>query len=62
MFYIIEKQDQLNKLELFGDCFISFIRESDNFHPKLSSLSFLLMGMELNGVIKAFPGNRYSLC
>jgi len=29
---------------------------------KLSALSFLLMGMELNGVIKAFPGNRYSLC
>jgi len=28
---------------------------------KLSALSFLLMGMELNGVIKAFPGNRYSL-
>lgn len=29
---------------------------------KLSALSFLLMEMELNGVIKAFPGNRYSLC
>ncbi len=43
MFYIIEKQEQLNKLELFGDCFISFIRESDNVHPKLSPLSLIYL-------------------
>jgi len=43
MFYIIEKQEQLDKLELFGDCFISFIRESDNYHPKLSPLSLIYL-------------------
>jgi len=41
MFYIIEKQEQLNKLGSFGDCYISFIRENDNYHPKLSPLSLV---------------------
>jgi hypothetical protein len=41
MFYIIEKQEQLQQLSHFGDCFVNFIRFNDNFHPKLSPLSLI---------------------
>jgi hypothetical protein len=41
MFYIIEKQEQLNQLPSFNDCFVKFIPLNDNFHPKLSSLSLI---------------------
>jgi hypothetical protein len=41
MFYIIEKQEQLDKLGPFNDCFVEFISLNDNFHPKLSSLSLI---------------------
>jgi len=40
-FYIIEKQNQLEGLGVFGDCFIDFIQYNDNFHPKLSKLSLI---------------------
>ena len=41
MFYIVERQDQLNNLNSLGDCFVSFIPQNDNFHPKLSPLSLI---------------------
>jgi hypothetical protein len=41
MFYIIERQEQLDKLGPFNDCFVKFISLNDNFHPKLSSLSLI---------------------
>ena len=41
MFYIVERQDQLNNLNSLGDCFVRFIPQNDNFHPKLSPLSLI---------------------
>jgi len=41
MFYIIERQEQLDKLGPFNDCFIHFIQQNDNYHPKLSPLSLI---------------------
>jgi len=41
MFYVIERQDQLNKLGPFEDCFVRFISQNDNFHPTLSPLSLI---------------------
>jgi len=41
MFYIIEKQEQLDKLGPFNDCFVQFIQQNDNYHPKLSLLSLI---------------------
>jgi hypothetical protein len=41
MFYIIERQDQLEQLGPFNDCFVQFIQQNDNYHPKLSSLSLI---------------------
>jgi hypothetical protein len=40
-FYVIEKEDQLNKLGPFEDCFIDFIQQNNNFHSKLSPLSLI---------------------
>jgi hypothetical protein len=41
MFYIIERQDQLQQLDPFNDCFVQFIQQNDNYHPKLSPLSLI---------------------
>jgi len=41
MFYIIERQEQLDKLGPFNDCFVQFIQQNDNYHPKLSPLSLI---------------------
>jgi len=41
MFYIIERQDQLTQLPPFNDCFVQFIQQNDNYHPKLSPLSLI---------------------
>ena len=41
MFYIIERQEQLDQLGPFNDCFVKFIQLNDNFHPKLSPLSLI---------------------
>ena len=41
MFYIIERQDQLEQLGPFNDCFVQFIQQNDNYHPKLSPLSLV---------------------
>jgi hypothetical protein len=41
MFYIIERQDQLQQLPSFNDCFVQFIQQNDNYHPKLSPLSLI---------------------
>jgi hypothetical protein len=41
MFYIIEREDQLEQLGHFKDCFVEFIQYNDNYHPKLSQLSLI---------------------
>jgi len=41
MFYVIERESQLEKLGPFEDCFIDFIPQNNNFHPKLTSLSLI---------------------
>jgi hypothetical protein len=41
MFYIIERQEQLDKLGPFNDCFVHYIQQNDNYHPKLSPLSLI---------------------
>jgi hypothetical protein len=41
MFYIIERQEQLAQLGPFNDCFVQFIQQNDNYHPKLSPLSLI---------------------
>lgn len=41
MFYIIERQDQLDRLNSFEDCYVDFIQYNDNFHPQLSPLSLI---------------------
>lgn len=43
MFYIIETQEQLNNLNNLEDCFIHFIGNNDNFHPKLQELSLIYL-------------------
>ena len=40
-FYIIERSDQLEKLGIFGDCFVSFIPKNNKFHPALTELSLV---------------------
>jgi len=40
-YYLIEKQEQLNKLNHFNNCFVSFISFNDNFHPKLNKISLI---------------------
>jgi hypothetical protein len=40
-FYIIERQDQLQQLGPFNDCFVQFIQQNDNYHSKLSPLSLI---------------------
>jgi hypothetical protein len=42
-FYVIEKTDQLEKLTHFGDCFIDFISQNNNFHSKISPLSLIYL-------------------
>jgi hypothetical protein len=41
MFYIIERKEQLAKLQDLGDCFINFIPLNNNFHPKLTDVSVI---------------------
>lgn len=40
MFYILENEEQLTRLESLGEysCYFDIITSNDNFHPKLSSL------------------------
>lgn len=54
MFYIIEKQEQLNQLPNLGDCFIHFIGNNDNFHPKLQDISLIYL--------KPLNNKGYILC
>jgi hypothetical protein len=41
MFYIIERKEQLAKLQDLGDCFVNFIPLNNNFHPKLTNISLI---------------------
>lgn len=40
-FYVIERKEQLSVLGKLGNCFVDFIQQNDNFHPKLNSLSLI---------------------
>ena len=41
MHFIIETQDQLNKLQISDECFVQVITNHPKYHPKLSSVSLL---------------------
>ena len=41
MFYIIEKQDQLDQLHIGEDTFIHIIPTNDNYHPALQNISLI---------------------
>ena len=41
MFYIIEKQDQLDQLHIGEDAFIHIIPTNENFHPVLQNISLI---------------------
>jgi hypothetical protein len=41
MFYIIERQDQLNELHIGEDTFIHVIPTNENFHPALQNISLI---------------------
>ena len=41
MFYIVEKAEQLAKLQDLGDCFVNFIPLNNNYHPNLTDLSLI---------------------
>jgi hypothetical protein len=41
MFYIIEKQDQLDQLHIGEDTFIHIIPTNENYHPALQSISLI---------------------
>jgi hypothetical protein len=41
MFYIIEKQDQLNQLHIGEDTFIHLIPTNENYHPALQNISLI---------------------
>ena len=40
MFYILENEEQLQRLELMGGsgCYLEIVTTNDNFHPKLSGM------------------------
>lgn len=41
MYFIVETEEQLNRLSTYEECYISLIYLNHNFHPKLSSPSFI---------------------
>lgn len=41
MYYLIERKDQLDRLDNFYDCFVHFISFNDNFHSKLNDISLI---------------------
>ena len=41
MFYIIEKQDQLDQLHIGEDTFIHIIPTNENYHPALQNISLI---------------------
>jgi hypothetical protein len=43
MYFIIEKETQLQKLGKIGDCYINIIPNNDNYHPKLQSVSLIYL-------------------
>lgn len=43
MFFIIEKIDQLERLDYFDSCFVDFIPFNDNFHPVLQQQKISLV-------------------
>ena len=55
MFYIIEKQDQLNQLHIGEDVFIHIIATNENYHPALQNISLIYIRW-----IKSHKG--YILC
>jgi hypothetical protein len=54
MFYIIEKEDQLNKLPHFNKCFVYIIPNNNNYHPAIADVSLIY--------IKPFDDKGYIFC
>ncbi len=51
MFYIIETNQQLARLDPQKSCYIEIITANDNYHPALSSLSLIYYRAEEKGYI-----------
>jgi hypothetical protein len=41
MFYIIEKEEQLNRLPHFDECFVYVIPNNNNYHPAIADVSLI---------------------
>jgi len=54
MFYIIEKESQLNNLPEFDKCFVHVITNNNNYHPAIATVSLVY--------VKPFTGKGYMLC
>ena len=54
MFYIIEKEDQFNKLPHFDKCFVYVIPNNNNYHPAIADVSLIY--------VKPFNSKGYILC
>jgi len=69
-FYVIERKEQLSVLGKLGNCFVDFIQQNDNFHPKLNSLSLIYIrdinshkGYSLNNINTLIPiSKHYQKC
>ena len=54
MFYIIEKEDQFNRLPHFDKCFVYVIPNNNNYHPAIAEVSLIY--------VKPFDSKGYMLC
>lgn len=54
MFYIIEKESQLQNLPEFDKCFVHVITNNNNYHPAIATVSLVY--------VKPFTGKGYMMC
>jgi len=54
MFYIIEKEDQLQKFPAFDKCFVHIITNNNNYHPAIADVSLVY--------VKPFDSKGYIFC
>ena len=54
MFYIIEKEEQLQHIPPFDKCFVHVITNNNNYHPAIAEVSLIY--------VKPFEGKGYIFC
>ena len=54
MFYIVEKEDQLQHIPPFDKCFVHVITNNNNYHPAIAEVSLIY--------VKPFEGKGYIFC